>query len=390
MRLDSLFLDFNAGAPVHPLVLETWMRVARDVPANPSALHFAGRKAEGALEDARERVARSLGVRAREVVFTGGATEANNLALLGAARARARRDGRPPALVATRAEHPSVLGPLRLLQQEGHRLSLGPLDRSARADASAFLAAVNQHEAGLAVLQWANNETGAVQPLEEIAAGLPADVHLHVDATQGIGKLSWAPALSRADTVALSGHKFRAPKAIGVLLVREDALLEAVLSGGGQQRGLRPGTESPANAQALAHALELAIAEQTAFSETMRRVSHRFLTRLQEEIHEIRFNHPEREIFRFPNTLNLSFPDLDGRALLPACDLAGLAVSSGAACSSGSPRPSAVLLACGLPEPLARASLRISFGWGQEESAGERAAERLGVLLKRLYQHAKL
>jgi len=390
VRLDSLFIDFNAGAPVHPLVLETWARVTREVPANPSALHFAGRKAEGALEDARERVAHSLGVRPREVIFTAGATEANNLALLGAARARARRDGRPQALVATRAEHPSVLGPLRVLQQEGHHFFLSSLDRSARADADAFLATVKERDAGLAVLQWANNETGALQPLEEVAAALPEDVHLHVDATQGIGKLPWTPELSRADTVALSGHKFRAPKGIGVLLVRENALLEAVLAGGGQQRGLRPGTESPANAQAFAHALELAAAEQPAFTETMRRVSHRFLTSLQEEIHEIRGNHPENEAFRLPNTLNLSFPGLDGRALLPACDLAGLALSSGAACSSGSPQPSAVLLACGLPEPLARASLRISFGWGQDEAVGKRAAERLGVLLKRLYQHAKL
>ncbi len=172
--------------------------------------------------------------------------------------------------------------------------------------------------------------------------------------------------------------------------MRKGALLEAILAGGGQQRGIRPGTESPANAQALAHALELADAEQPAFTETMRRVSHSFLTRLQREFHGLRFNHPEKEAFRLPNTLNISFPGLDGRALLPACDLAGLAVSSGAACSSGSPQPSKVLLACGLSEALARASLRISFGWGQDPAVGERAAERLGAILKRLYQHAKL
>jgi len=366
------------------------MRVTREVPANPSAMHFAGRKAEGVLEDARERVARSLGVAASEVIFTSGATEANNLALLGAARAIARIEGGTQALVATKAEHPSVLGPLRLLQQEGLQLFFAPLASTARADTGAFLAAVKEHDAALAVLQWANNETGAVQPLEDVAAGLPAGVHLHVDATQGTGKLPWEPALSRADTLAISGHKFRAPKGIGVLVVRKGALLEAILAGGGQQRGIRPGTESPANAQALAHALELADAEQPAFTETMRRVSHSFLTRLQREFHGLRFNHPEKEAFRLPNTLNISFPGLDGRALLPACDLAGLAVSSGAACSSGSPQPSKVLLACGLSEALARASLRISFGWGQDPAVGERAAERLGAILKRLYQHAKL
>lgn len=387
--VESLYLDSNASAPVHPAVLETYVRVAREAPANPASLHRAGRRAQGVLEESRERIARLLRSQPREILFTGGATEANNLALLGAARAAARLHGRPCVLIASRAEHPAVLSPLRRLQQEGHPLHLVPLDPSARVRFEDLSAAIEEARPGVVALQWANNETGAVQPIRALAESLGSEVHFHCDAVQGFGKLPWDEGLEQAQTLALSGHKFRAPKGVGVLRVREDAFLDPVLTGGGQQRNLRPGTENAAAAAACAHALELAFDAQAEFAQETQAACTALLRRLRELLPELQCNHPDDQALRLPNTLNVSFSGIDGRALLPACDVAGLSVSSGAACSSGSAQPSAVLLACGVHEDLARASLRITFGWGQNETTGVEAANRIAVLVKRLYKHAK-
>ncbi|TAH37159.1 MAG: cysteine desulfurase [Planctomycetota bacterium] len=388
MPSDSLYLDFNSGAPMRPEVLEVWVRAARDAPANPASLHRPGRRAQAVVEEARSRVAELLRCPAREIVFTSGATEGNNLALLGAARGRARLRGAPPALMSSRAEHPSVLGPLRSLQQEGHALVLAPLDRSARADTRALLDALHERRGGILACQWANNETGAVQDLEALVADLPADTHFHCDAVQGFGKLPPPAALSAAHTLVLSAHKLGGPKGTGVLRVREDAFLEPVLSGGGQQRNLRPGTESPAAAAACAEALALALRAQDAFARHTAAACRRLLQHVREDFPLVQVNSPDETEPRLPNTLSLSFPGVDGRALLLACDAEGLALSSGSACASGAAQPSAVLRAAGLSEELARATLRVSFGWGQSEEEGELAAARLRVVLRRLYQLA--
>lgn len=362
------------------------MRVTRECPGNPASLHQLGRRAQAVVENARDHAAALLRCRPREILFTSGATEGNNLALLGAARGLRRLHGAPPQLVASRAEHPSVLGPLRVLQQEGHPLSLAPLGPTARVEAPALLAAAGP--AAIVALQWANNETGAVQPIGELAARLPAGAHFHCDGVQGFGKLALDPGLLAAHTLVLSGHKFGAPKGTGLLRVRDEAFLEPVLTGGGQQRNLRPGTESPAAAAALVVALELALREQERFAAETAQACRALWERLRAARPDVVLNGPGLSEARLPNTLSLTFPGVDGRALLLACDAGGLAVSSGAACSSGSAQPSDVLLACGLPEKLARSTLRVSFGWGQGESAGAAAAERLMAALRPLYELA--
>ncbi|HEX9794724.1 MAG TPA: aminotransferase class V-fold PLP-dependent enzyme [Planctomycetota bacterium] len=385
-KLDRFALDANAGEPAREEALEAFVRVAREAPGNPSSLHRNGRRAQGALEDARERVGAALGAPAREIVFTSGATEANNIALFGAARARSRLTGAAVPLVASLAEHASVVGPLRRLQQDGHSLALAPLDAHARPAAPALLALVAERRAQLVALQWANNETGAVQPVEEFAAALPDDVHWHCDAVQGFGKLPPATALARADTLVLSGHKFGAPKGVGVLRRREDAPLDPLMAGGGHQGGVRPGTESPALATAFAVALELALAEQPEWSEQAARAAAELLAALVAAGVSFQANHPAEPGGRLPNTLNLTFAGVDGRALLVACDAEGLSVASGSACSSGAPEPSPILRALGLTKELAKSSLRLSFGRYPPPGLGARAGERLAATVLRVYQ----
>jgi cysteine desulfurase len=363
------------------------LRVEREAPGNPASGHRSGRRAQAELESARARVATLLRCAPREVVFVSGATEANNLALYGAARALARLGEAKPLLIASGAEHPAVLAPLRVLQNEGWPLRLLPVDGAARVEVGAAAALLADAPATLLALQWANNETGAVQDLARAVALGAAVSHFHVDGAQGFGKLPWDPALAAAHTIAISGHKFGAPKGIGALRVAEGVLLDAVLVGGGQQRGRRGGTETPALAAAFACALELACAEQEAFARATEACCAEFLQAARAGGVPFVVRSPS-EAPRLPNTLSLTLPGVDGRALLPACDAEGLDVSSGAACASGAPLPSAVLLATGASEAEARATVRISFGAGSTRAQAGEAGKRFAALSRRLYEVA--
>lgn len=396
---ERVYLDANAGLPVRPEVLTEYLRVERECPANPASLHRAGRRAQGELESAREQVAACIGRSASEVVFASGATEACNLALFGIVHASSEMLGRKLNLLSSRAEHPAVLGPLRVLQQQGHSLQLLPLDPHARVDLNQWPSDSDQ-QPDLVSLQWANNETGAVQDLPSMLQNLPADSLWFCDAVQGVGKLSWDTALLNADSLVLSGHKFGAPKGVGVLVLGERAMYQAHMVGGGHQRGRRPGTESPALAAAFAMAMKLAMEEQSQHQTEWEQARQRFLDVLTGSLGQpavsgwtggaedgVICNHPASG--GLSNTLNLSFQNLDGRLLLPTLDAEGLEVSSGSACSSGSPTPSDVLLAVGLPQVLAGASIRVTFAPKTELSTVENSAKRLAEAISRLYDVAK-
>ncbi len=396
---ERIYLDANAGLPVRAEVLDEYLRVEREYPANPASLHRAGRRAQGQLENARERIAKLIGRSASEVVFTSGATEACNLALFGIVRATAEMLGRKLNLLSSQAEHPAVLGPLRVLQQEGHRLQFLPVNSHAGVDLGQWPVTERNRasfEPDLVAMQWANNETGAVQPLELLLQNLPAEALWFCDAVQGLGKLPWASALASADSLVFSGHKFGAPKGSGILVLGERAMFEAHLVGGGHQRGRRPGTESPALASALALAMELAMAEQEQNQRQWMAARASFLQQLTARLTAahggdtgalFQNNHPEQG--GLCNTLNLTFPKIDGRMILPALDADGLEVSSGSACSSGSPTPSDVLLATGMPQVLATASIRVAFPPRIELSTVENAGQRLADAISRLYDVAK-
>ncbi|MBC8405923.1 MAG: aminotransferase class V-fold PLP-dependent enzyme [Planctomycetes bacterium] len=378
-----IYLDANAGLPVRTEVLEEYLRIERDFGANPASLHRAGRGAQGVLESARSRVAALLRCEDSEVVFTSGATEACNLALFGIVRCSAQVLGRKLRLVSSLAEHPAVVGPLRLLQLEGHHVDWLHLDVYATNDLGSW----PEDAPDLVAMQWANNETGAVQPLSQMLDLISSDSVWFCDAVQGIGKLAWNESLCEARGLVISGHKFGAPKGIGALVLKNDVLFEATIVGGGHQGGRRPGTENPALASALALALELAMQEQAFNLKNWDRCRLAFLQELTRAIPDVQFNHPPKGGLN--NTISLTFPNLDGRLLLPTLDADGLEVSAGSACSSGSPTPSTVLLATGMTQPLANASIRVSLCPKMDTLDASLAGSRLATAISRLYDVAK-
>ncbi|MBT4029345.1 MAG: aminotransferase class V-fold PLP-dependent enzyme [Planctomycetes bacterium] len=377
--------DANAGVAARKEALDAFLEIERNAPGNPASLHRSGQRAQGALEKARALVAATLDCSPSAIYFTSGATEANNLAILGFARSFLRLEGRPPSFLSSLAEHPSCLGPLRFLQQEGCSLQLFDLDKHAKVLPESRLPAQDTFD--FAATQWVNNETGVIQPIRQIKALLPDSSWFHVDAAQGVGKIQLVSTLQQSTSLVLSGHKFGAPKGVGVLRLQDHVLLDPIFAGGGHQEGIRPGTESPALAMAFAVALDLAVKEQSTIENHWHILTQLFISKLSESFRPF-FNHaPAGE--GVANTLNLTFKHVDGRMLLPACDAEGLELSMGSACRSGAPQPSPVLIAAGRTTDEAKASLRISFDWNTTTEQVIEGATRLNTVLGRLYNVAK-
>ena len=375
---DCIYLDNNATTPVLPAVWEAMRPFLADVYGNPASAHQAGRRARQALEDAREQIAALLDAHPDEVLFTSGATEANNLALFGLA-------GDPPGhLVASPVEHPCVTEPLRQLGQRGFTLDWLPVDATGVVRAEA-ISVVAQADARLVSVMLANHETGAVQPVAELAALLAGQgtgaALFHCDAVQAVGKLPVSFRGLGVATLSLSAHKFHGPKGIGALLCRRGVRLRPLFQGGHQQQGRRPGTEPVALVVGMATALALALAEREDRERHVRELRRRFLEGLAALAEPVVLNGPEDGL---PHTLNLSFPGLRADALLMSLDLEGVACSTGSACSSGSLQPSAVLRAMGVPEERLHSALRFSLSHllGVEEI--EEAARRVGRVVRRL------
>jgi cysteine desulfurase len=361
-----IFLDHNAGTPVDPRVLERFLEVERRCPGNPASLHAPGRRARGEVEAARERIAVALGVAAADVLFTSGGTEANNLAVHGL--------GAPdlPVLLAA-VEHPSVREPA------GRR---GVVEWAVGPDGRACIEAPAR-PVGLVCLVHGQSEVGTLQDV--VAAGELANkigAPLHVDAAQTLGRVDLRPAVAAAASLSLSPHKAGGLRGSGVLIVQGvTGRLRPLLAGGGQEHGLRPGTVAPALAAATALAIELAVQEQPARAERMLAARTAFAQVIAQAAPGCRVLTPPQSL---PNTLMLAVSGIDGRSLLPALDLAGIAISQGAACSSGSPLPPRVLLAMGLPEPAARSCVRVSFGRDDDRDLGARAGAAFAAAVQRL------
>jgi cysteine desulfurase len=350
-----IYLDHNATTPMLPEAWDAMRRFAGHTFGNPSSSHSAGRQARRALEDAREKVAALLGASAEEVIFTSGATEANNLAILGLCGTV------PGRIVASPLEHPCVLEPLKQLAKRGFEiqwLSVGsrgivPLPSSPLS-------------ANLVVLQLANHETGAIQPVREFTSH---SFPVHTDAAQAVGKIPVNFHELGVVSMSLSAHKFRGPKGVGALLLKNGAAIQPLLFGGHQQRGYRPGTESPALAVGLSVALDHAIRHREEAAVRMNRLRADFLERLRSAVPTLVVNGPPPgEPDSLPTTLNISFPGLRADLLLMSLDLAGVACSTGSACSSGSLLPSSVLVAMGVEDSVLRSALRFSFGETTDET----------------------
>lgn len=359
-------LDHNATTPADPRVLECFVAMERSCPANPGSLHAAGRKARAAVEDARARIAAALGSAIDDVFFTSGGTESNNLAVRGLG------DPSLPVLCAE-LEHPSVLAPA---QHRGCRAWMVGQDGRA-------MVRPPDEQVGLLALVHGQSEVGTLQDVAA-AARLAQDlgVPLHVDAAQTLGRVDLAPLVGAATTISLSPHKSGGLRGIGILLARDGgAGLRPLLLGGGQEHGLRPGTQGAALCQSAALCIELAVSEQVARAGSMSKARAAFLAALAATGARHRVLTPAASL---PNTLMVHFADLDGRALLPALDLAGIQASQGSACSSGSPTPPKVLTAMGFDAETARSCVRFSFAARHEIVDAQEAGTTTGRVVARL------
>lgn len=377
--MDCIYLDNNATTPLLPAVWEAMQPYFLDVPGNPASAHSAGRRARQALEDARERTAGLLGAYPDEVVFTSGATEANNLAIFGLA-------GEPPGHVITSpVEHPSVAEPIQRLEHLGFVVDRLPVDSMGIVWPDALQEKVRP-ETRLVSVMLVNNETGTVQPVVELAKRSFGRVAYHCDAVQAAGKLPLHFQDLSVTTLALSAHKFHGPKGVGALLVRRQAKLQPRFLGGHQQQGRRPGTEPVALAVGLAAALEIAQHQLTTRTEQVRRLRTHFLNRLQATAAPLVLNGPAEDQpgYALPHTVNLSFPGCRAESLLMNLDLVGVACSTGSACSSGSLLPSPVLRAMGVPEEVLHSAMRFSFSPLLTEAEVDEAARRIALVVHRL------
>jgi cysteine desulfurase len=369
--MDLIYLDNNATTPTLPAVGEAMRPYLADAYGNPASAHRAGRRARQALEDARDRTAALLGAHPEEVVFTSGGTEANNLAVFGLA-------GDPPGhVVASPIEHPSVAEPLRRLEEIGFRVDYLPVDRTGVVRPEA-LAGLLRPETRLVTVMLANNETGAVQPVADLSGTVP----LHCDAVQAVGRAPVHFGRLGVTSLSLSAHKFHGPRGVGALLARRGTKLRPLLFGGHQQGGRRPGTEPVALAVGLATALELAEREGEARRQRVLALRRRLFDALRREAAPVVLNGPEQG--GIPHTLNLSFPGCRADALLMNLDLAGVACSTGSACSSGSLLPSPVLKAMGLPDEVLHSAMRFSLSALLTEAEIDEAARRIAAVVRRL------
>lgn len=348
-------LDANATTPLHPAAFDAMARAYADGPGNPASSHHAGRQARRLLETARETVARVLIARPEWVVFTSGATEANNLAVFGQAVPDAH-------FIASRIEHPCVVGPLEQLAKTGHAVDWLPVNPRGFVDPGEVAARVRP-ATRLVCVMLANHETGAIQPVRAVVDHLPAGVALHCDAAQAAGKIPVDFTGLGVATLSVSGHKFGGPKGVGAVLVRPGVTLKPLFYGGHQQEARRPGTEPVALAVGLAAALDAAAQRLRETHLRLADLRAEFLARVEAAVPDVVVNGPRPgDPDGLPTTLNLAFPGGRSDVLLMSLDLAGVACSAGAACASGSLLPSPVLAAMQVPDAVLRAAVRFSFG----------------------------
>jgi cysteine desulfurase len=377
------YLDNAATTPVRPEVLEAMLPYLGNAAfGNPSSAHRFGRAARAGIEEAKRSVAEALGAEPNQVVFTSGGTEADNLAIIGAALAAKGRGG-PFRVAVTATEHKAALAAAHAVKHLGGEEIILPVTASGQIENGALSAALERGVAIVSVM-WVNNEVGTVQPVAELATRCcDAGVLFHTDAVQAFGKIPVSLRDVSCTLLTISGHKIGAPKGIGALIVRDRKAVEAIIHGGGQQFGIRPGTENVPGIVGLGVAARLAMEERQALAQRLHELRDELERRLLAIVPDAVINGWQGE--RAPHISNVSIPGTDSEALLMHLDLAGIACSSGSACSTGAIEPSHVLTAMGVPRELGVAALRFSFG---KDSTME-DVDALGAVLPRIVEKVR-
>ena len=380
-----VYMDHAATTPVRPEVMEAMLPYFTHRFGNASSLYTLAQESRRAVDEARESVARVLGCRTSEVVFTSGGSESDNTALKGAASALKQTGNH---IITTSIEHHAILHTCQYLEDTGFRVTYLPVDRDGLVDTEDVLKAVTE-ETILVSVMLANNEIGTIQPVADMARGvkeiakkLGRTIVFHTDAVQAAGFMDIDVNALGVDMLSLSSHKFYGPKGVGVLYVRRSTPFTAQQFGGAQERQRRAGTENVPGIVGTAVALRLASEERESSSEHCLRLRDSLVQGIQERIERVHLN--GHATLRLPNNVNFSFDGVEGEPILLGLDFAGTAASSGSACTSGALEPSHVLLALGLPADLAQASLRLTLGKDNTQEDVEHVLRVLPELVGRL------
>ena len=375
----TVYLDHAATTPLRREVLDAMMPLLTSDFGNPSSVHGHGRQARAALDEAHERLATGLNAQPREIIFTGGGSEAINLALKGVAWAGKGRGNR---LITSAVEHHAVLHSLRHLEKFGFEIVVLPVDRYGRLDPEQLDGAINDRTI-LVSLMLANNEVGTIQPLADLVRRVRAHrgVALHVDAVQAAPYLAIDVQELDVDLLSIAAHKFEGPKGVGALYLRHGTILLPQMHGGSQERFRRAGTENVAGAFGMAVAYELARAEMADVAPRLAALRDRLHDAITDLPNVELTGHPKR---RLPGHLSLIARDVDGEALILNLDMAGISASTGSACTTGSTEPSHVLTALGYPEEETRGSLRLTLGRTTTDAEIDQAIEVVPQVISRL------
>ena len=371
--MNPVYLDNAATTAVSPEVLETMLPYFTEHFGNPSSVHATGRDARKAIENARRQVAAAIGAASpQEIYFTAGGSESDNWAIKGAAFQNRKKGNH---IITTAIEHHAVLHTCKWLERQGFEVTYLPVDAEGFVTAEQVERAITDQTILISIMA-ANNEIGTLEPIAEI--GRVARAHkilFHTDAVQAVGAIPLDVQAMNIDMLSMSGHKFHGPKGIGALYIRKGVRIDTLIHGGAQERGQRAGTENLAGIVGMGKAIEIATTDLDAKAAKTSALRDRLMNGILERIPDVRVNGPRER--RLPNIVNVSVRYIEGESMLLRLDLAGIAASSGSACTSGSLDPSHVLLAIGLPHEVAHGSLRMTLGSDSTQDEVDRVLEVL-------------
>lgn len=382
-----IYLDNSATTYTDKDVLEKMLPYFSEVYGNGSSQHFFGRDALVAIDEAREKVAKAIGARPTEIYFTSGGTESDNWAIKGAAHALKAKGNH---IITTVIEHPAVIQTCKSLEREGFEVTYLPVDEEGFVTAEQVEKAITDKTVLISVMT-ANNEVGTIEPIREIGAVAKAHkILFHTDAVQAVGNVPIDVVKDNIDMLSMSAHKFYGPKGIGVLYKRNGVRIERFMDGGEQERNMRASTLNTPGIVGMGAAIEKAVVDMDKNNAHIAKLRDRFVGEVMKNIPDVRFNGTKDMTRRLASNANFSFEYIEGESILMSLDLAGIAVSSGSACSSGSLEPSYVLLSLGVPIELAHGSIRFSFGKNNTEEEVEYTLKKLYEVVARLREMSPL
>jgi cysteine desulfurase len=361
--MERIYMDYAATTPTDPLVVQAMQPYFYDKFGNPSSIHFFGQEAKKAIEEARSKIARFLGAKEEEIIFTSGGTESDNFALFGVLWANSAKGNH---VVTTAIEHHAILEPANFLEKQGFKVTYVRPDLNGLVSPEDIANAITDKTVLVSVMH-ANNEIGTIQPISEIGR-ITRDkgVYFHTDAVQTVGHIPIDVNESNLDLLSLSAHKFYGPKGIGCLYVRKGTRIQAYLRGGGQERHRRASTENLPGIVGLGRAVDLCKDRMQDEAKEQERLRDKLISEIQKRIDHVYLNgHPTK---RLPNNVNFSIEYIEGESMLLNMDMLGFAASTGSACTSGDLEPSHVLLAIGRPHALCHGSIRLTLGRFTRES----------------------